>query len=293
MKPSTFSIVAVDRTAGELGVAVQSKFLAVGAAVPWLEAGVGAVATQAWANTSYGPRGLALLRGGASPSDAVDTLVGGDDGRSRRQIGIVDARGQSATYTGPECTEWAGGVCGDGFAAQGNILAGAGVVEGMVTGLLQTQGTLAERLLAALRAAQRAGGDKRGQQSAALVIVKPGGGYGGYNDRYIDLRVDDAAEPIERLAHLLDLHMLYFAPPKPEDIITIDDQVGSELVDFLIQLGALAKGHSKFDSDARVAFEHLMGVENLEERIRTDGAVDRQTLAYFREKLGGGIRRAK
>lgn len=286
MKPSTFSIVAVDLAAGELGVAVQSKFLAVGAAVPWLEAGVGAVATQAWANTSYGPRGLALLRQGASPAEAVDALIAEDDGRSRRQVGIVDARGKSATYTGEECTEWAGGVCGDGFAAQGNILAGPAVVDGLVAGLLQTQGTLAERLLAALRAAQRAGGDKRGQQSAALAIVKPRGGYGGYNDRYIDLRVDDATEPIEQLAHLLDLHNLYFAPPKPEDIIAIDDAIGAELVDVLIQLGALASGHSRFDKDARTAFEHVMGVENLEERIRSDGTVDRQTLAYFREKIG-------
>ncbi len=287
MKPSTFSIVAVDLAAGELGVAVQSKFLAVGAAVPWLEGGVGAVATQAWANTSYGPRGLALLRQGASPAEAVDALVAADDGRARRQIGIVDARGKSATYTGEECTEWAGGVCGDGFAAQGNILAGPGVVDGLVSGLAQTQGTLAERLLAALRAAQRAGGDKRGQQSAALVVVKPGGGYGGYNDRYIDLRVDDATEPIEQLAHLLDLHRLYFVPPKPEDIVKIDDTIGAELVGFLVALGALARGHQRFDKDAFAAFEHVMGVENLEERLRTDDTVDCQTLEYFREKLGG------
>jgi uncharacterized Ntn-hydrolase superfamily protein len=284
MKPSTFSIVAVDLAAGELGVAVQSKFLAVGAAVPWLEAGVGAVATQAWANTSYGPRGLALLREGASPAAAIDTLVAEDDGRSRRQVGIVDARGKSATYTGDECTEWAGGVCGDGFAAQGNILAGPAVVDGLVAGL-QTQGTLAERLLTALRAAQRAGGDKRGQQSAALVVVKPSGGYGGYNDRYIDLRVDDATEPIEQLAHLLDLHRLYFVPPKPADIIKIDDAIGKELVQILIHFGALTKGHARFDKDAFAAFERVMGVENLEERIRTDGTVDRQTLEYFREKL--------
>jgi uncharacterized Ntn-hydrolase superfamily protein len=278
--------VAVDLAEGELGVAVQSKFLAVGAAVPWLEAGVGAVATQAWANTSYGPRGLELLRQGTSPKDAIDALIGEDDGRTRRQIGIVDASGKSATYTGEACTEWAGGKCGDGFAAQGNILAGPAVVDGLVTGFQQTQGTLAGRLLAALRTAQRAGGDKRGQQSAALVIVKPRGGYGGYNDRYIDLRVDDATEPIEQLAHLLDLHMLYFAPPKPEDIVKIDDSIGAELVGFLVALDALPKGHPKFDKAAFAAFEHVMGVENLEERLRTDGTVDRQTLEYFREKLG-------
>lgn len=282
MKPSTFSIVAADIAAGELGIAVQSKFLAVGAAVPWLEAGVGAVATQAWANTSYGPRGLELLRSGATPLQAVEALVGGDDGRARRQLGIVDARGKSATYTGDECTEWAGGVCGDGFAAQGNILAGPAVVDGLVSGFQQTQGTLAERLLGALRAAQRAGGDKRGQQSAALVVVKPKGGYGGYNDRYIDLRVDDAREPIEQLAHLLDLHMLYFAPAKPEDIIAIDDAIGAELVQMLVERGALAEGHQRFDDVAFGAFERVMGVENLEERLRSDGTIDRQTLDYFR-----------
>ncbi|HTX03204.1 MAG TPA: DUF1028 domain-containing protein [Candidatus Acidoferrales bacterium] len=289
MKPSTFSIVAADLAAGELGVAVQSKFLAVGAAVPWLEGGVGAVATQAWANTSYGPRGLALLRAGSSPREAIDVLVAEDEGRSRRQIGIVDARGKSATYTGEECTDWAGGVCGDGFAAQGNILAGSAVVDGLVDGFLRTQGTLAQRLLAALRAAQRAGGDKRGQQSAALVVVKPNGGYGGYNDRYIDLRVDDALEPIEQLAHLLDLHNLYFAPPKPADILKIDDAIGAELVDILVKFGALAKGHRQFDKAAFDAFERMMGVENLEERLRNDGTVDRQTLEYFREKLARSV----
>jgi len=284
MKPSTFSIVAADLAAGELGVAVQSKFLAVGSAVPWLEGGVGAVATQAWANTGFGPRGLALLRAGASPSEAIDALVAEDDGRARRQLGIVDAGGKSATYTGDECTEWAGGVCGDGFAAQGNILAGPAVVDGLVAGFRQTQGTLAERLLGALRAAQRAGGDKRGQQSAALVVVKPKGGYGGYNDRYIDLRVDDASEPIEQLARLLDLHALYFGPPKPEDVVTIDAAIGRELVEILIERGALTQGHAQFDAAAFGAFERVMGVENLEERLRTDGTIDRQTLQYFRER---------
>lgn len=282
MKPSTFSIVAADLAAGELGVAVQSKFLAVGAAVPWLEGDVGAVATQAWANTSFGPRGLALLRDGTSPADTIEALLADDEGRARRQIGIVDAEGRSATYTGGECTEWAGGVRGDGFAAQGNILAGSAVVDALVDGYAKAQGTLAERLLAALRAAQRAGGDKRGQQSAALVIVKPGGGYGGYNDRYMDLRVDDATEPIEQLAHLLELHTLYFAPAKPEDILKIDERIGRELLDILIRRGALPARHRQFDKDAWAAFEHVMGVENLEERIRTDGTVDRQTLDYLR-----------
>ena len=283
VKPSTFSIVAADVAAGELGVAVQSKFLAVGMAVPWLEGGIGAVATQAWANTSFGPRGLELLREGKDPAQTLEIMIAGDEGRARRQVGIVDARGRSATYTGTECNEWAGGKSGDGFAAQGNILAGAAVVDGLVEGFSRTQGTLARRLLAALRAAQRAGGDRRGQQSAALVVVKPGGGYGGYNDRYIDLRVDDAPEPIDQLAHLLDLHELYFAPPAEGDIMQIDDAIGRELVAILIRAKALPSAHSAYDAAARDALERLMGIENLEERIRTDGTIDRQTLDYLRK----------
>jgi uncharacterized Ntn-hydrolase superfamily protein len=282
MRPSTFSIVAVDRAAGELGIAVESKFLSVGAVVPWLEAGVGAVATQAWANTSFGPRGLALLREGKTPDAALASMLAADDGREHRQVGIVNGAGQAATHTGVHCIPWAGGVAGDGFTAQGNCLAGPAVLDTLAETFLGTPGRLAYRLVAALRAAQGAGGDKRGQQSAALLVVKPGGGYGGYTDRYVDLRVDDAREPIEALVRLLDLHALYFFPAAPEDVLTIDDALGAELVALLHRAGALPRAGGPFGDATREALVHFMHVENLEERLRPDGTIDRQTLDYLR-----------
>jgi uncharacterized Ntn-hydrolase superfamily protein len=282
MKPATFSIVALDRDAGELGIAVESKFLSVGALVPWLEAGVGAVATQAWANTSFGPRGLALLREGKTPDATLAGMLAADDGREHRQVGIVDGAGRAATHTGAQCIPWAGGVAGDGFAAQGNCLAGPAVLDALAETFLRTRGRLAYRLVAALRAAQAAGGDKRGQQSAALLVVKPGGGYGGYTDRYVDLRVDDAREPIEALVRLLDLHALYFFPAEPEDVLTIGDALGAELVALLHRAGALPRAGGSFDDAARAALVRFMHVENLEERVRSDGTIDRQTLDYVR-----------
>ncbi len=216
MHPATFSIAAFDDAENELGVAVQSKFLAVGSAVPWVMGSVGAIATQAWANTTYGPRGLELLQAGHPPADVIDLLISSDANADQRQIGIVDAKGRSATYTGSGCVEWAGGLAGDNYAAQGNILAGPDVVRDMADTWRRATGRLADRLIAALRAAQAAGGDKRGKQSAALYIAKPGGGYAGFNDRYVDLRVDDHPDPIEELARLLELHKLYFFKPLPE-----------------------------------------------------------------------------
>jgi len=211
--PSTFSIVAYDAMAEEWGIAVQSKFLAVGAVVPWARAGVGAVATQAHCNTTFGPEGLALMEGGASAPQALDQLVAGDQGRARRQVGVVDARGRAATFTGEECQLWAGGLTGRHYAAQGNILVGSATVEAMAEAFEASQGDLVDRLVSALAAGQAAGGDRRGQQSAALLVVREGGGYGGYNDRAIDLRVDDDPAPIDRLQGLLDLHRLHFQPP--------------------------------------------------------------------------------
>jgi uncharacterized Ntn-hydrolase superfamily protein len=282
VKLSTFSIVACDREAGEVGIGVESKFLSVGAMVPWVEGGVGAVATQAWANTSFGPNGLALLREGLAPQPALSRLVDADAGSEHRQVGIVDAAGKSATYTGAQCIPWAGGVSGENFAAQGNCLAGPAVLDALAETFVKARGRLAYRLIAALRAAQAAGGDKRGQQSAALLIAKPGGGYGGHNDRYVDLRVDDAPEPIEELARLLDLHALYFFPAEPEDVLAIDDALGAELVTLLHRAGALSRAGGSFDAAAREALVRFMHVENLEERVRTDGTLDRQTLDYLR-----------
>lgn len=207
---ATFSIVGHDPNNGDLGIAVQSKFFAVGAVVPWAEVGVGAIATQSWANTTYGPRGLELLKIGLSAQQTLDHLLRDDSGKKTRQVGIVDANGTPANYTGEECHDWAGAVSGKNYTAQGNILAGEAVVKAMGKAFEETEGELADKLMAALSAGQEKGGDTRGQQSAALLVVRKNGGYGGFNDRYIDLRVDDAEEPIQELHRLLDIHKKFF-----------------------------------------------------------------------------------
>ncbi|HYG78471.1 MAG TPA: DUF1028 domain-containing protein [Planctomycetota bacterium] len=211
---STYSIVAYDPQTKELAVAVQSKFIAVGAVVPWAKSGVGAVATQALANTTYGPEALALLAKGEKPSDVIKKLTDGDTGQEHRQIGIVSASGESATFTGNKCHSWAGGVAGENYACQGNILAGEEVVKAMQKSFLESKGDIGTRLLTALQAAQDAGGDVRGMQSAALLIVREGWGYAGLNDRFRDLRVDDHAEPIKELKRIYELHCALF--PKPQ-----------------------------------------------------------------------------
>ncbi|HEV8375230.1 MAG TPA: DUF1028 domain-containing protein [Candidatus Polarisedimenticolia bacterium] len=204
---STFSIVGYDPVTGDLGIAVESRFFAVGSVVPWAKAGVGAIATQSFANTTFGPKGLQLLEQGRSAQETLDALVKDDPQGDQRQAGIVDARGRPATWTGKKCNPWAGGKTGKNYTAQGNILTGKEVVEAMASTFEATAGTpLADRLVKALAAGQAAGGDSRGQQSAALLVVRAKGGYAGYNDRYIDLRVDDHPKPIEELARLLELH---------------------------------------------------------------------------------------
>ncbi len=208
---ATFSIVGHDPQTGELGVAVASRFFAVGSVVPWAKAGVGAVATQAFANTTYGPRGLELLERGEAPERIVELLTAEDDHPERRQFGIVAADGRSATYTGSGCNAWAGGRCGPHYACQGNILVGEAVVAAMEKAFLNTTGTLAERLYAALLAGEAKGGDARGKQSAALLVVREGAGYGGYTDRAIDIRVDDHPEPFIELGRLLNLAQLNYA----------------------------------------------------------------------------------
>lgn len=207
----TFSIVARDSATGELGVAVASRFFAVGSVVPWAKAGVGAVATQAYANTTFGPRGLALLEGGMTAPDVVKALIDEDDKPDRRQLGVVDASGRSASYSGRGCLDWAGSRNGPNYAVQGNILAGEQVVVAMEEAFLRTDGTLAERLYAALLAGEKAGGDARGKQSAAMLVVREGAGYGGYTDRAIDIRVDDHAEPFKELGRLLDLAQVNYS----------------------------------------------------------------------------------
>lgn len=203
----TFSIVGYDPKNGDVGVAVASKFFAVGSVVPWAKAGVGAVATQSFANTTYGPRGLGLMAKGKTPEEVIKELTDSDPQKDRRQVGMVDAKGNVATFTGTGCLPWAGGVTGKHYAAQGNILVGEQVVKAMGEAFEKTEGSLAEKLMAALEAGDNAGGDKRGKQSAALLVVREKGGYAGFNDRYIDLRVDDHTEPMKELRRLLKIRL--------------------------------------------------------------------------------------
>jgi uncharacterized Ntn-hydrolase superfamily protein len=274
---STYSIVACDLEAREWGVAVQSKFLAVGAAVPAAEPEVGAIATQAWANLAYRPQGLALLREGYSADDVVRRLVGGDDGREHRQVGVVDAHGRPATYTGSECLDWAGGTTGAGYAAQGNILASEVTVEALASTFDGTQGQpLAERLLACLAAAQAAGGDRRGQQSAALLVVRKDGGYGGTSDVAVDLRVDDHPQPIEELERIYRLHDLLFGETPDEEWLDVDARLRAELGERLAALG--------YDGDLGDALAAWAGTENLEERVRGADRIDPVVLEQLRAR---------
>jgi len=281
----TFSIVARDPETRELGIAVQSKFLAVGAVVPWAKADVGAIVTQAAANLDFGEVGLKLLEKGYSAQQTLKALLALDEGREERQIGIVDARGNAVSYTGSECFEWAGGVSDDDFACQGNILVSEETVLAMKETFLNTTGTLSRRLVTALDQAQHAGGDKRGRQSAALLVVKEHGSYGGYNDRYIDLRVDDHPEPIQELAHLLDLHEMYFHKTLPEEEVVVDESSASSIQQALIAQGYYqGPVNGRFDALTQKAFEDFCGVENFEERICEGDVVDRRVLDFLLKK---------
>lgn len=269
----TFSLVACDLDAGEWGVSVASKFLAVGAVVPWARGDVGAVATQSYANVTYGPDGLALLAGGEDAQAALDRLVGDDPGRDQRQAGIVDAAGGAATFTGSGCFEWAGGRTGPCHAAQGNILAGPQVVDALAETFLATDGPLVERLLAALAAADAAGGDRRGRQSACVIVRRTGGGYGGNNDILIDLRVDDHADPVGELQRLYAIHDLLFGQT-PEDRMIPLEEVQAEVAERLAKLG--------FDGSTDEALRAWAGRENLEERLR-ENRIDPVLLRALRE----------
>ena len=275
---ATYSIVACELERGEWGVGVQSKFLAVGSLVSWAEAGVGTVATQAFANPRYGPDGLALLRDGLRADEVVATLVGADDGRDDRQLGIVDREGLGATFTGSGCFDWAGGRTGEGYAAQGNILVSEATVDALAETFETTARTpLAERLVACLQTAQRAGGDRRGQQSAALVVVRKGGGYAGLSDVAVDLRVDDHPRPLDELERLLGLHELYFGETPEDEWVAVDESLIRELRERLERLGYR-------DDDLASAFERWAGTENLEERVRGADRIDPVVLAELRKR---------
>jgi len=317
----TYSIVALDAATGDLGVATQSKFLAVGAVVPWARAEVGAIATQSFANVRYGPDGLDALAAGRSAADVLAALVAGDPLREQRQAGIVDRHGNAATHTGRECFAWAGGRTGSGYAAQGNILAGPGVVDGIAETFEAGGAPFAELLVACLVAAEAAGGDRRGRESAALYIVRAEGGYGGGNDRFIDLRVDDHADPVPELARVLGMHRLYLDRSAVEDLVPLDDALAGELRSLLTAAGAAPGGRfadvyqpmwqvrgeappaagsdqdadrpmtgtprplpAGWDESWQGALTDWMGVENLEERTAAPGWIDPRVLEFLRAR---------
>ena len=282
---ATFSIVARDPNNGDLGVAVQSKFLAVGSVVSWARAGAGAVATQALANIGYGPDGLDLLASGLSAEETLRRLLAADPEREHRQIGVVDRDGGAAAHTGSACFEWAGHEIGDGFTCQGNILAGAEVVQAMAVRFRETHGELAERLVAALNAGQQAGGDRRGRQSAALYVARAGGSYGGLLDRYVDLRVDDHPDPIMELDRILRLHRFYLTRPAEDDLLPIDAVLAAEIQATLRDLGYYTgPATGAYDQLTRDALFAYGGVENLEERLVEGERIDRQVLAFLRAR---------
>ncbi len=272
----TFSIVARSTDGRSYGVAVASKFLAVGSVVPAAQADIGALATQAYANLAYRPQGLTLLGTEVAAAEVVAGLTAADPGRDQRQLGVVGPTGDGATFTGTECYDWAGGLAGDGYAIQGNILAGKQVVVAMVEAWQASDlaAPLAARLVATLLAGDRAGGDRRGRQSAALLVVAKGQGYGGTSDVAADLRVDDHPDPVPELARLLDLHELYFGKPDPATLLEL---TGGLDVEVRARLAAL--GHSHADLDAALA--SWAGVENLEERL-VPGRIDPLLLKRLR-----------
>jgi uncharacterized Ntn-hydrolase superfamily protein len=291
---STFSIVAYDPLNGDLGVAVQSKFPNVRPIVPWAEAGVGAIATQSLANTSYGSKGLALLRNGATAEEALKILLANDSLREERQVGIVDAKGNSATWTGKNCFDWAGGQAGSNlagrsvvisdknFTAQGNILVGKATIDAMVKTFESVKGSLSDRLLEALVAGGKAGGDRRGEQSAALLVVRKGAGYGGL-DNFIDISINDHPTPLAELQRLYEIHKLFFYKSDPKNLIEINETLCRELQTIIKDHGSY-KGdfQGRFDEATKQSLKDFMYWENYDERVRDDNLIDKEVLADIR-----------
>jgi uncharacterized Ntn-hydrolase superfamily protein len=273
---STYSIVAVDLEAKQWGVAVQSKFLSVGSVVPWAEPEIGAIATQAYANPRYGPNGLQLLREGLSAEEVVDKLTSEDEGRDHRQLGVVDGQGRSASYTGSECMDWAGGRTGNGYAAQGNILVNKETVDALAETFESTSGPLAERLIDCLAAAQEAGGDSRGQQSSALLVVERDGGYARMSDVVVELRVEDHELPIEELRRIYKLHDEIFGKTPRRLWLDVDEELAAELRERLAKLG--------FEGELAEAFTQWTGKENLEERVDGIEQIDPVVLEALRSR---------
>lgn len=298
---STFSIVAIDLENGDVGVAVQSKFPNVRPVVPWAEAGVGAVATQSFANVSYGPKGLTLMRNGATAEEALRILIANDTARDVRQVGIIDTKGNAASWTGKECFDWAGGlagsnpggkgmvVAGKGFAAQGNILVGKETVEALAKTFQETKGSLADRLVSALVAGGKAGGDRRGEESAALLVKRKGGSYDGTTDDYIDISIYDHPKPLQELERLYRLHKLYFFRTDPKNLLKIDEKLCKELQTVLgnkVYKGFVfydGSVNGVFDAKTKKALQDFMGWENYDVRIRDDDQIDKEVLEDIRK----------
>lgn len=286
---ATFSIVAYDSNKKEWGVAVQSKFLACAAVVSWARAGAGAVATQSFANIAYGIEGLDLMERGLSAADTIETLTAADENRAQRQVGMVDRNGRAAAFTGEGCYDWAGHIVGEGFTCQGNILV-PGTVEAMAAAFEEARrgpGELADWLVGALAAGQAAGGDSRGRQAAGVMVVRHNGGYGGNNDRYLDLRVDDHPEPIEKLAELVTMHHLLFGEVDPDKLVSLASVAG-DLQKVLRRTGHLKReADGEFDDETRDALRALVGSENLEERWNGTGEmIDSVVVDFLLRRYG-------
>jgi uncharacterized Ntn-hydrolase superfamily protein len=284
LHPSTFSIVAYDAEENAWGIAVASKFLAVGAVVPWARANAGAIATQSFANTSYGPVGLDLMESGLTAQETLSRLLKDDPQAEQRQVGLIDARGNAATFTGSSCFPWAGGLIGEGFAVQGNILTSEDVILKMAHEFQNAKGkNIIWRLHAALLAGDRSGGDRRGRQSAAILVVKPNAGYGGYNDIWVDYRVDNHPDPVHHLAELLELHDLYFGQSPTSERVNLSGEPLRRLQEVMNKLGYyVGPVHGQYDAPTRAALEGFIGNENFEERVDfTNGLVDQPVIDYL------------
>jgi uncharacterized Ntn-hydrolase superfamily protein len=283
MKLNTFSIVAYDKISQSWGIGVASKFLAVGAVVPYARADVGAIATQSAANLSFGEQGLDLMSKGFTASDTLEQLLESDKTIDERQVGLVDADGGVATFTGKACSDWAGGIKGSNYVIQGNILEGPEVVDDMAKAYETAKGELADKLFAALSAGDHAGGDRRGKQSACLLVVKRNGSYGGYTDRYLDLRVDNHTNPITELYDLLKLHHIFFGSTEESEKVKIDQSLARDLQKILAKQGYYAGViNGEWDEQTQQSFFKFIDIENLEQRVSiSEGLVDPPALAYI------------
>jgi len=281
--PSTFSVVARDPSNGDFGIIVQSKFPAVGSVVPWAKADVGAIATQAWANVSYGPRGLDLLTAGKSASQTLRIMLKDDAGAQHRQVGIVDRKGRAVAHTGKECKNWAGHLVGKGFTCQGNILAGEAVVVNMASAYETTEGDIIDKLFAALNAGQSAGGDRRGMQSAAILVVRKEGGYEGGNDRYVDVRVDEHPSPIKELERIFNIYdMTLLSREDQSNLRRIEGALSIKIQQALVSLGYLDTiSKEVFSERAKVALAEWTNTNNFENKARNDGTIWQSVMDYL------------